>query len=104
MLLNVAEKLPEEPESSESSKAQAQFRRKGGGWGSDAHLCRRMASGVARDSRLMPVPIATADTRCCAYGFAFRTILTRYAFRFSRSSSVSAPGSQLGGVTSCAGS
>ena len=39
---------------------------------------------LARDSRFMPVPIGTADTRRYAYGFAFRTILTRSAFRFSR--------------------
>jgi hypothetical protein len=47
-------------------KQPAQFHVKGVGGGRTPILCRRMARapkpGVARDSRLMPVPIATADT------------------------------------------
>ena len=64
--------------------------------GSKIFRCLRIASGVARDSRLIPVPIATADTRRCAYGFAFRTILARSALNSSRSSGVSTPESQVG--------
>src|SRR5215472_9949312 len=100
MMLNVVENFQKSRNPQRAQKQPAQFHIKGvvGGFGhpSLSPHGEGPKPGVARDSRLMPVPIATADTRRCAYGFAFRTILTRYAFRFSRSSGVSAPGSHDG--------